>query len=100
MTVALSWTRARPLGAGFAAVLAGAVLARYGLGAAGLIAAVTTAVLVVLSLIDFESHRLPNLIVLPSAALVLAAQLATSRSTGRRGSARASARSSASSSSL
>lgn len=77
MTAALVWTRARPLGAGFAAVLAGAVLVRYGPGAAGLIAAITTAVLVVLSLIDFESHRLPNLIVLPSAALVLAAQLAT-----------------------
>ena len=77
MTAALSWTRARPLGASFAAVLAGAVLARYGLGAAGLIAAITTAVLVVLSLIDAESRRLPNLIVLPSAALVLAAQLAT-----------------------
>ena len=77
MTAALVWTRARPLGAGFAVLLASAVLARYGLGAAGLIAAVTTAVLVVLSLIDFESHRLPNLIVLPSAALVLAAQLAT-----------------------
>ena len=77
MTVALSWTRARPLGACFAVLLAGAVLARYGLGAAGLIAAITTAVLVVLSLIDAESHRLPNRIVLPSAALVLAARLAT-----------------------
>ena len=77
MTAALSWTRARPLGACFAAVLAGAVLARYGLSAAGLIAAITTAVLVVLSLIDAESHRLPNRIVLPSAALVLVARLAT-----------------------
>jgi leader peptidase (prepilin peptidase) / N-methyltransferase len=77
VTAALTWTRARPLGACFAAVLAGAVLARYGLGAAGLIAAITTAVLVVLSLIDAESHRLPNRIVLPSTALVLAARLAT-----------------------
>ena len=77
MTAALTWTRARPLGACFAALLAGAVLARYGLGAAGLIAAATTAVLVVLSLIDAESHRLPNRLVLPSAALVLAARLAT-----------------------
>jgi leader peptidase (prepilin peptidase) / N-methyltransferase len=77
VTAALSWTRARPLGAGFAALLAGAVLARYGLGAAGLIATFSTAVLVVLSLIDAESHRLPNRIVLPSAALVLAARLAT-----------------------
>jgi leader peptidase (prepilin peptidase) / N-methyltransferase len=77
VTTAVSWTRARPLGACFAAVLAGAVLARYGLGAAGLIAAITTSVLVVLSLIDAESRRLPNRIVLPSAALVLAARLAT-----------------------
>jgi leader peptidase (prepilin peptidase) / N-methyltransferase len=77
VTAALSWTRARPLGAGFAALLAGAVLARYGIGAAGLIAAITTGVLVVLSLIDAESHRLPNRIVLPGAALVLAARLAT-----------------------
>jgi leader peptidase (prepilin peptidase)/N-methyltransferase len=53
------------------------VLIRYGLGAAGLIAATTTAVLVVLSMIDLESHRLPNRIVLPSAALVLAGRLAT-----------------------
>jgi leader peptidase (prepilin peptidase) / N-methyltransferase len=77
VTAALSWTRGRPLGAGFAAVLGVAVLARYGLGAAGLIAAITTGVLVVLSLIDAESHRLPNRMVLPSAALVLAARLAT-----------------------
>ena len=77
MTAALTWTRARPLGACFAALLAGAVLARYGLSADGLIAAVTTAVLVVLSLIDAESHRLPNRIVLPSAAFVLAARLVT-----------------------
>ena len=48
---------------------------RYGLGAAGLIAAFTCAVLVVLSVIDIESHRLPNRIVLPSAALVLSARL-------------------------
>ena len=78
MTAAVAWTRARPLGAGFAAALAAAVLARYGLGAAGLIAAFTTAVLVVLSVIDAETHRLPNRIVLPSAALVLAARLVTS----------------------
>lgn len=77
MTAALAWTRARPLGLCFAAVLAAAVLGRYGLCAAGLIAAFTTAVLVVLSVIDAESHRLPNRIVLPSAALVLAARLVT-----------------------
>jgi leader peptidase (prepilin peptidase)/N-methyltransferase len=77
LTAALAWTQARPLGAFFAAALAGAVLVRYGLGAAGLIAAFTTAVLVVLSAIDIETHRLPNRIVLPSAALVLAARVAT-----------------------
>jgi leader peptidase (prepilin peptidase)/N-methyltransferase len=77
VTEALAWTRARPFGAFFAATLSAAVLARYGLGAPGLIAAFTTAVLVVLSVIDFESHRLPNRIVLPSAAIVLAVQLAS-----------------------
>jgi leader peptidase (prepilin peptidase) / N-methyltransferase len=77
VTEALAWTRARPLGGVFAVTLAAAVLARYGFGAPGLIAAFTTAVLVVLSLIDFESHRLPNRIVLPSATLVLAARLAS-----------------------
>ena len=54
MTEALAWTRARPLGAFFAATLSAAVLARYGLGAPGLIAAFTTAVLVVLSVIAVE----------------------------------------------
>ena len=77
MTAALDWTRARPFGTFFAFALAAAVLVRYGLGAAGLIAAFTAAVLVVLSVIDFESYRLPNLIVLPSAAVVLVARLAS-----------------------
>jgi leader peptidase (prepilin peptidase) / N-methyltransferase len=77
VTEALGWTRARPLGAFFAATLSAAVLARYGLGAPGLIAAFATAVLVVLSVIDFESRRLPNRIVLPGAVLVLGARLAS-----------------------
>jgi leader peptidase (prepilin peptidase) / N-methyltransferase len=77
MTEALAWTRARPLGSTLAAGLAAAALARYGLSAAGLIAAFTCGVLVVLSVIDFESHRLPNNIVLPSAAIVLVARLAS-----------------------
>jgi leader peptidase (prepilin peptidase) / N-methyltransferase len=77
VTAALAWTRARQLGAFFAAALGAAVLARYGLGAAGLIGAFTAAVLIVLSVIDFDSYRLPNRIVLPSAALVLAARLAS-----------------------
>jgi leader peptidase (prepilin peptidase) / N-methyltransferase len=77
VTAALAWTRARPFGAFFAAALGAAVLARYGLGAPGLIGAFTAAVLIVLSVIDFNSYRLPNRIVLPSAALVLAARLAS-----------------------
>ncbi|MFL5922218.1 MAG: prepilin peptidase [Gaiellaceae bacterium] len=77
MTAAVTWTRARPLGSLFAAVLAAAVLVRYGLTAAAPIAALASAVLVVLSLVDIESRRLPNGIVLPAAALVLAARLAT-----------------------
>jgi leader peptidase (prepilin peptidase) / N-methyltransferase len=74
---AAAWTRAHPLGSLFAATLAATVLVRYGFTAAGPIAALASAVLVVLSLIDIESRRLPNRIVLPAAALVLAARLAT-----------------------
>jgi len=77
VTTAPAWTRARPLGSVFAVALLAAVLARYGLSAAGLIAAFTTGVLVVLSLIDIESHRLPNRIVLPAAGVVLVARLAS-----------------------
>jgi leader peptidase (prepilin peptidase)/N-methyltransferase len=77
MTEALAWSRARPLGSLLAGALAAAALARYGLSAAGLIAAFTSGVLVVLSVIDFESHRLPNRIVLPAAAVVLVARLAS-----------------------
>lgn len=77
MTAALAWARVRPLGSFLAAALAAAVLARYGPGTAGLIAALTCAVLVVLSVIDVESRRLPNRIVLPTAALVLVARLLT-----------------------
>jgi leader peptidase (prepilin peptidase)/N-methyltransferase len=77
MTTAIAWTRARPFGSLFAAALSAVVLVRYGFSAAGLIAAFTTAVLVVLSVIDIESRRLPNRIVLPAAAIVLAARLVT-----------------------
>jgi leader peptidase (prepilin peptidase)/N-methyltransferase len=77
MTEALAWSRSRPLGSVLATGLAVAALIRYGLSAAGLIAAFTCGVLVVLSVIDFESHRLPNRIVLPSAAVVLVARLAS-----------------------
>jgi leader peptidase (prepilin peptidase)/N-methyltransferase len=77
MTEALAWTRARPIGSLLAAGLAAAALVRYGLSADGLIVAFICGVLVVLSVIDIESHRLPNKIVLPSAALVLVTRLAT-----------------------
>jgi leader peptidase (prepilin peptidase) / N-methyltransferase len=77
VSAAIVWTRARPLGSLFAAVIAAVVLVRYGPGAPGLIAAFAGAVLVVLSQIDIESRRLPNRIVLPAAAIVLAARLAS-----------------------
>jgi prepilin signal peptidase PulO-like enzyme (type II secretory pathway) len=59
-----------------AAGLAAAMLVHFGLGAQGLIEAFTVAVLVWLSAIDLEQHLIPNRIVLPSAALVLVAQIA------------------------
>jgi leader peptidase (prepilin peptidase)/N-methyltransferase len=77
VTTAVVWARGRPLGSLFAAAVAATVLVRYGAGLDGLIAAFTCAVLVVLSVIDIESRRLPNNIVLPSAAFVLAARLLT-----------------------
>ena len=77
MTEALAWTRSRPLGSLLAVAFAAAALARYGLSADGLIAAFVCSLLVVLSAIDFESHRLPNRLVLPSAAVVLGARLAS-----------------------
>lgn len=76
MTVA-AWTRSHPLGVLCAAALATTVLVRYGFTAPGQIVALACGVLVVLSLIDLESRRLPNRIVLPAAALVLAARVAT-----------------------
>jgi leader peptidase (prepilin peptidase)/N-methyltransferase len=70
-------TAARLAALAVTAALAAAVFVRYGFTAAGAIAACTTAVLVVLSAIDIESRRLPNRIVLPAAALVVIARLAT-----------------------
>lgn len=77
MTSTLGWTRQRPAGSVLAAATAAVMLARYGFDAAGLIAAFASAVLVVLSLIDIESRRLPSRIVLPAAGLVLLARLLT-----------------------
>ena len=59
-----------------ATLLAFACLARHGISARGFIDAFVAAVLVVLSAIDIDRHLLPNRIVLPSAVIVLAAQLA------------------------
>jgi leader peptidase (prepilin peptidase)/N-methyltransferase len=77
MTAAVTWARARPVGIALGLAISACALIRYGPSAAGAIAAFTCLVLVVLSVIDLDSHRLPNRIVLPSAALVLVARLAT-----------------------
>jgi leader peptidase (prepilin peptidase) / N-methyltransferase len=74
---AVAWSRARPLGSLFATGIAVVVLARYGFTPAGVVAAFASVVLVVLSQTDLESHRLPNRIVLPAAAVILAARLVT-----------------------
>lgn len=62
--------------AAVAAVLVPLCFVRFGVGARAVIAAFFVAVLVALSLIDFRERRLPNRIVLPAAAIVLAAQIA------------------------
>lgn len=61
-----------------ACALALAGLARFGVTGDGLVVAATLAVLVVLSAIDLRERRLPNRIVLPSAAAALAAHVAVS----------------------
>lgn len=61
----------------FGAAVAGlACIARFGFGARGLIDALVASVLVVLSAIDLERRILPNVIVLPAAGVVYAAQMA------------------------
>ena len=59
-----------------ATALAVLAVARMGADAHGLLAAATLAVLVVLSAIDLRWRLLPNAIVLPTTALVLAGQIA------------------------
>jgi leader peptidase (prepilin peptidase)/N-methyltransferase len=59
-----------------AALTAALCLLRFGLSARGLIDAFVAAVLVVLAAIDLERRILPNVIVLPAAGIVYAAQLA------------------------
>lgn len=66
--------RAAAAAAGLLAV--GLVVAQIGLGGRALVAAFLVSALAVLSAIDLERRILPNRIVLPSFALVLAMQLA------------------------
>ena len=78
--VAPAWTRMsgmRTAAVSFAAALCGlACLLRYGLSARGFVDAFVAAVLVVLAAIDLRHRILPNVIVLPAAALTYVAQLA------------------------
>ncbi|MBD0328510.1 MAG: prepilin peptidase [Thermoleophilia bacterium] len=61
---------------GLAVALVAACVVAFGVTGRGLVASYLCVVLVVLSLIDLRERRLPNRIVLPSAAAVLAAQIA------------------------
>src|SRR4051812_34380885 len=72
---AQSW-RIGPLTIGAAAGAAALGLLRLGLTSEGVLAAVVLAVLVVLSSIDLQARVLPNRIVYPATAAVLAWQLA------------------------
>lgn len=60
-----------------AVAVAVGVALRYHVSGAGIVAAFAALVLVVLSAIDLEQRRIPNVIVLPAAALVLAGRMAT-----------------------
>ena len=61
----------------FAACIAALVcLVRFGFSARGLIDAFAAAVLVVLAVVDFRCRILPNVVVLPAAAIVYIAQMA------------------------
>src|SRR4051794_29868353 len=64
----------RPLTRGAAAGAAALPFVRFGMTGHAAVLAVTYAVLVTLAVIDIERRILPNVIVLPAAALVLAAQ--------------------------
>lgn len=73
-TVGSAWRR--PLVIGLVALLAAACLVRYDADAHGFISAFTATVLVVLAATDLQDRLIPNRIVVPAAAVVLAAQLA------------------------
>jgi leader peptidase (prepilin peptidase)/N-methyltransferase len=64
------------LGAVVGASLAALVAVRFGPGADALLASGITVVLVVLAMIDLKERRIPNVIVLPAAAITLVAHVA------------------------
>lgn len=68
--------RLKPAAVGVGAALAAVALLRLGVNGHGLLAAGVLAVLVVLASIDLQARVLPNRIVYPATALVLAWQLA------------------------
>ncbi len=68
--------RTRLVASSLAGVLSAAALVRYGLEPRGLIAALLLGALVVLSAYDIQYKVLPNRILLPAVAIVLAAQVA------------------------
>jgi leader peptidase (prepilin peptidase) / N-methyltransferase len=70
-----SW-RVRPAGLALGAALAFAALLRIGVTPSGLLAAGVLGVLAILALIDLEVRLLPNRIIFPAIAAVLAWQLA------------------------
>jgi leader peptidase (prepilin peptidase)/N-methyltransferase len=72
----LDGTRRRVLTVAAATSTAAGVLGRYDGGAGGTVAAFAAVVLVVLAAIDIEQRRVPNAIVLPAVATVLAARVA------------------------
>lgn len=74
----------RPLPVALIGALGGASIVRYGLGLHAVVAALCAGVLVALAAIDIRCHVLPNRIVLPAAALVLAAEVAISPSAAPR----------------
>jgi leader peptidase (prepilin peptidase)/N-methyltransferase len=69
-------SRTRIAGAIVGACVTALVAVRFGPGADALLACGITAVLVVLAVVDIEERRIPNVIVLPSAAVALVVHVA------------------------
>jgi uncharacterized membrane protein (UPF0127 family)/Flp pilus assembly protein protease CpaA len=72
-----TWTWRRTAAPMVGLALAGLILVRFGLSVQGLVAALFAAVLGIISVIDLERHVIPNVIVLPATAVVLAGNLMT-----------------------